>query len=326
MLVDSFERNHDYLRISLTDVCNFRCHYCIPHEEVTFMPSSRLMSADEIETIAETFVKLGVKKIRLTGGEPLLRKDFETILLKLAKFPVTLAITTNGDKVNKFIDLFKETGLNSLNISLDTLNREKFKSITKRDKFDQVMNNINLLLDNDFHVKINMVVMKGINDDEILKFVEWTKHKPIHVRFIEFMPFDKNQWNKKSVFTFDEMLDVISKEYSFVKMKDKFNDTAKKFKPLGHEGTFAVISTMSQPFCNSCNRMRLTADGKMKNCLFSKGEADILGALRKGEDITPIIKMNILSKAKKLGGQFEGDFKKIDTQNIDNRSMIKIGG
>lgn len=290
------------------------------------MPASRLMNANEIETIAETFVKLGVNKIRLTGGEPLLRKDFETILLKLAKFPVSLAITTNGDRVNKFIDLFKKTGLYSLNISLDTLNREKFKSITKRDKFDQVLNNINVLLKNDFHVKINMVVMKGINDDEILKFVEWTKHKPIHVRFIEFMPFDKNQWNKESVFTFDEMLDVISKEYSFVKMKDKVNDTAKKYKPLGHEGTFAVISTMSQPFCNTCNRMRLTADGKMKNCLFSKGETDILGALRKGEDITPLIKMNIFSKAKKLGGQFEGDFKKIDTKNIDNRSMIKIGG
>lgn len=326
MLVDSFERNHDYLRISLTDVCNFRCHYCIPHEKVSFMPSSRLMSADEIETIAEAFVKLGVKKIRLTGGEPLLRKDFKSILLKLAKFQVSLAITTNGDKVNKFIALFKETGLNSLNISLDTLNREKFESITKQDKFNQVINNINLLLENDFHVKINMVVMRGINEDEILNFVEWTKNKPIHVRFIEFMPFDKNQWNKESVFTFEEMLDAISKEFSFIKMKDKLNDTAKKYKPLGHEGTFAVISTMSQPFCNTCNRMRLTADGKMKNCLFSKGEADILSALRKGEDITPIIKMNILNKAKKLGGQLEGDFKQIDIQNIDNRSMIKIGG
>lgn len=326
MLVDSFKRNHDYLRISLTDVCNFRCHYCIPHVEVTFMPASRLMNADEIETIAETFVKLGVNKIRLTGGEPLLRKDFEAILLKLAKFPVSLAITTNGDRVNKFIDLFKETGLNSLNISLDSLDREKFKSITKRDKFDQVLSNINLLLKNNFHVKINMVVMKGINEDEILQFVEWTKHKPVHVRFIEFMPFDKNQWNKNTVFTYDEMLEVISKEYSFVKIIDQFNDTAKKYKPLGHEGTFAVISTMSQPFCNTCNRMRLTADGKMKNCLFSKGETDILRALRKGEDITPLIKMNVLSKAKKLGGQFEDDFKKIDTQNIVNRSMIKIGG
>jgi len=290
------------------------------------MPSSRLMSANEIETIAETFVKLGVKKIRLTGGEPLVRKDFEDILRRLAKFPVTLGITTNGAKVNQYIDLFEETGLKSFNISLDTLDREKFQSITQRDKFDKVMNNINLFLDNNFYVKINMVAMKGINDDEILQFVEWTKHKPIHVRFIEFMPFDKNQWNKDSVFTYDEMLDVISKEYSFIKMKDKFNDIAKKYKPLGHKGTFAIISTMSQPFCNSCNRMRLTADGKMKNCLFSKGEVDILGALRKGEDITPLIKSNIASKSKKLGGQFDGDFKKIDTQKLDNRSMINIGG
>lgn len=326
MLKDSFGRKHDYLRISLTDVCNFRCQYCIPNEDVTFMPSSRLMSADEIEVIAETFVKLGIKKIRLTGGEPLVRKNFEVILRKLARFPVSLAITTNASKVDKFIGLFKETGLNSLNVSLDTLNRDKFQSITQRDKFDKVMKNIQLLLDNDFYVKINMVVIKGINDDEILKFVEWTKHKPIHVRFIEFMPFDKNQWNKDSVFTYQEMLDLISKEYSFVKMQDKFNDTAKKYKPLDHEGTFAVISTMSQPFCTTCNRMRLTADGKMKNCLFSKGETDILGTLRKGEDITPLIRMNVGGKAKQLGGQFEGDYKKIDTQKIDNRSMINIGG
>lgn len=326
MILDQYNRNHDYLRISLTDVCNFRCQYCMPNEDIAFMPSSKLMSADEIETIAAQFVKLGVHKIRLTGGEPLVRKDFDVILRKLSKFPVTLAITTNATRVDRYINLFKEVGLNSLNVSLDTLNPQKFKSITKRDTFKMVINNINLLLKHDFHVKINMVVMKGINDDEILKFVEWTKHQPIHVRFIEFMPFDKNQWNQETVFTFDAMLDTIEKAYSFIKMKDKKNDTAKKYKPLGHKGTFAVISTMSQPFCSTCNRMRLTADGKMKNCLFSKGETDILGALRRGEDIVPLIKINVGNKAKQLGGQMQGDFKKINTQKLQNRSMINIGG
>lgn len=326
MLTDNFGRRHDYLRIALTDVCNFRCQYCIPEENTTFMPSSKLMSVDEIDAIAREFVKLGVKKIRLTGGEPLVRKDVDFILKKLAVLPVKLAITTNGVRLDKFINLFEEINLTSLNISLDTLNAEKFKSITKRDVFEKVMNNINLLLHRNFYVKINMVVMKGVNEDEILDFVEWTKTKPIHVRFIEFMPFDKNNWNHESVFTHQEIINKIATKYEFVKIKDKINATAKKYKPLNHAGTFAIISTMSQPFCDTCNRMRLTADGKMKNCLFSKGEADILGSYRNGEDISPMIKQCVFVKKSKLGGQFEGDFKEIDTSKIDNRSMLKIGG
>lgn len=326
MLKDRFNRTHDYLRISLTDACNFRCVYCMPHEQMKFMPAKRLMQADEMETIVKTFVELGVKKIRLTGGEPLARKDVKDIIERISKFPVTLSLTTNGALVNQFIEVFHKAGITSINVSLDTLQKERFLKLTQRDLFEKVWNNIQLLIAESFRVKVNVVVMKGVNDDEILDFIEWTKNQPVHVRFIEFMPFDKNQWNSTKVISYKEILNLVETQYSFIKIKDEANATAKKYKPLNHEGTFAVISTMSAPFCHNCNRMRLTADGKMKNCLFSKGEADILSALRNQEDIVPIIKTCVGQKEKALGGQFSGDFKNIDTKQINNRSMIRIGG
>lgn len=326
MLKDNFGRVHDYLRISLTDVCNFRCQYCIPDEDTHFIPSSNLMQAHEIDTIAASFVKMGVKKIRLTGGEPLVRKDANDILMRLSKYPVELTLTTNGSRVKEFIPGFKKAGINSINVSLDSLDREKFFHITRRNVFEKVWSNIQLLFEEGFHVKVNTVIMRGVNDNEILDFIKWTKEQPVHVRFIEFMPFNGNQWNDNKVFSYQEILDIAAAKYSFLKMNDAANETAKKFKPYGHEGTFAVISTMSAPFCSNCSRMRLTADGKMKNCLFSKGEVDILSALRNGEDIVPLIKQCVANKAESLGGQFGGDYQKIDVSKIANRSMINIGG
>ncbi len=326
MLYDNFGRHHDYLRISRTDVCNFRCQYCMPDENIRFMPSAKLMQADEIDTIAGVFVKLGVKKIRLTGGEPLQRKDAEDVLTALSKYPVELTLTTNASKANDFLPVFKKSGIKSINVSLDTLNAEKFLIITRRNIFQKVWNNIQLLIDEGFHVKVNCVIMRGINDNEIIDFIEWTKNQPVHVRFIEFMPFNGNQWNDKKVFSFREILEVAESKYSFLRMKDGLNETAKKYKPDNHEGTFAIISTMSAPFCGNCNRMRLTADGKMKNCLFSKGEVDILSALRNGDDIVPLIKQCVVNKAEALGGQFEGKYQQIDASKITNRSMINIGG
>jgi cyclic pyranopterin phosphate synthase len=326
MLKDTFGRQHDYLRISLTDVCNFRCTYCMPNENIRFMPAANLMQAEEIDAIASVFVKLGVKKIRLTGGEPLVRKDAKEIIGRLSKYPAELTLTTNGSLVHEFIPEFKSAGISSVNVSLDTLNKEKFQSITRRNTFDKVWENIHRLVDEGFHVKVNAVIMKGVNEDEIPDFIEWTRLLPIHVRFIEFMPFTGNQWDQQKLFSYREILEVVADKYSFIKMNDAQNETAKKYKLLGHEGTFAIISTMSAPFCSGCNRMRLTADGKMKNCLFSKGEVDILSAYRRGEDIVPLIKLCLADKKEALGGQFTTNLDKIDTSKIDNRSMINIGG
>lgn len=326
MLYDKWERKHDYLRISLTDSCNFRCLYCMPNENITFMPQRHLMQQDEISNIASQFVNLGVSKIRLTGGEPLVRKDARDIIKNLSLLPVELTLTTNGFLVDQYLTTFKESRINSLNVSLDTLSPDKFLKLTKRDSFKKVWENIQLLINHNFSVKLNVVVMNGINDDEILNFVELTKDLPLHVRFIEFMPFDKNQWSSDKVLPFETMLGQISANFDVIKLKDKRHDTAKKFKVIGFEGTFAFITTMSQPFCNDCNRMRITADGKMKNCLFGKDELDLLTALRKKEPIEPIIRRSLFLKHRALGGQMQGDFGKLNPELIENRSMIKIGG
>jgi cyclic pyranopterin phosphate synthase len=326
MITDRFNRIHNYLRISITDNCNLRCFYCMPEEDYEFTPTSRLMQVDEIEALANIFVSQGVNKIRLTGGEPLVRKDAAAIILALSKLRVTLTLTTNGTRLHEFVGILEEANVRSLNISLDTLKPEKFQLVTRRNQFEQVMKNIQLLLKKDFHVKLNVVVMSGLNDNEINDFIEWTKFTPVHVRFIEFMPFSGNRWNSNKVFTMQQMLDVIEEKYSFIRLKDEVHDTAKKYMVPGHAGTFAIISTMSANFCGDCNRIRLTADGKMKNCLFSKDEIDLLTALREGREILPLIHSGIQKKAKELGGQFTPDFEHIHSEDIHNRSMITIGG
>ena len=326
MIIDGFNRLHNYLRISLTDNCNLRCFYCMPEEDYEFTPASRLMQPDEIESITKIFVAQGVNKIRLTGGEPLVRKDAAEIILRLSKLPVNLTITTNGTRLHEFADVLENAGVKSLNISLDTLNKEKFNLMTRRDQFERVSENIQLMIQRGFHVKINTVVIKNLNHDEIINFVRWTKNEPVHVRFIEFMPFTGNKWDCEKVYTWQQILETVSCEFDILPLEKEKHETAKKYIIPGHKGTFAVISTMSAPFCSDCNRMRLTADGKMKNCLFSQNESDLLTPFRKGEDILPIIYQSILDKKKALGGQFTTDTANIQSDKINNRSMITIGG
>lgn len=326
MLTDSHHRIHNYLRISLTDKCNFRCVYCMPNEEMQFMPSEKHMSVQEIYSLAEIFVSMGVDKIRLTGGEPLMRKDFAQIIESLAKLPVELTFTSNGVLIDQYIDTILACRIKGVNISLDSLNENRFKNITARDAFQKVMNNIELLLNSNLHVKINVVLMKGKNDDELIDFIRWTKHSPIHVRFIEYMPFDGNRWNADKVVTYGEIIETIEKYFSVEKLQDEKHNTAKAYTVNGFAGTFAVISTMSQPFCSTCNRLRITADGKMKNCLFSKGETDLLTNLRNGMDIKLLIQQNLYMKKEKLGGQLHNNYTKTNVSDLKNRSMIQIGG
>jgi len=326
MIIDGFNRVHDYLRISLTDNCNLRCFYCMPEEEYEFTPASQLMQAEEIEAIAKVFVANGVNKIRLTGGEPLVRKDAADIILRLSRLGVRLTLTTNATRLHEFVDVIKQAGINSLNISLDTLNKERFIMMTKRDQYDRVRSNIDLMIQEGIHVKVNVVAMKGLNDDEIIDFIRWTKDAPVHVRFIEFMPFSGNRWNSDRVMTWQQILDVAGSSFDILPLEHEAHETAKKYTVPGHQGSFAVISTMSAPFCGDCNRMRLTADGKMKNCLFSQTETDLLTPFRNGEDIMPLIRQNLLDKKKYLGGQFTTDMEKIETSKLENRSMITIGG
>jgi len=318
-LTDTFGRVHDYLRISITDHCDLRCTYCMPADKTDFTPAAHLMTAKEIRSIAEAFVDMGVKKIRLTGGEPLVRTDARKIIQLLGELPVDLALTTNATRVDEFMDDFRNVGIRSVNVSLDTFDKEKFMRITRRDHFDRVISNIHLLIQNNFHVKVNAVVMNGVNDDELNRFVAFTKDYPVAIRFIEFMPFAGNGWSREKMVSQQQMLEVISKSYKVVKIEDEKNATSKKFKVPGHAGTFAFISTMTAPFCGDCNRLRLTADGKIKNCLFSRGEVDVLTSFRSGQDIIPLIVSSVRAKKKEFGGQQL--FAK-----TENRSMVAIGG
>ena len=329
ILQDSHGRNHTYLRISLVERCNLRCFYCMPAEGVQLTPKSHIMTYEEIYDIAKTFVNHGVTKIRLTGGEPLIRKDISFVLEKLASLPVELSITTNAVIIHKFIDTLKLYGVNNINVSLDSLIKEKFKKITLRDYFEVVYNNILLLVKEGFNVKVNAVLMKGVNDDEIIDFINLTKELPVSVRFIEFMPFDGNKWDLSNMVSYAEVMKHVKASFpeeTIERLQDALNDTAKNYKIKGYKGSFAIISSVTNPFCDSCNRLRLTANGHLKNCLFSSSESDLLTTLRKGKSIEPIIEKAVQSKLKVRGGM--DTLKKLQEPKLhsNNRSMITIGG
>jgi molybdenum cofactor biosynthesis protein A len=326
---DTHGRGHNYLRISITEHCNLRCTYCMPAEGIALTPRAHLMTADEIVTIAQTFVSLGVTKIRLTGGEPLVRKDAKDIISRLGKLGVELTLTTNGILVQDFIDTFKEAGISTLNVSIDSLKKEKFNEITRRNYFDKLIENLELLEINGFNVKLNVVVIKNFNDNEIIDFIELTKDRNIQIRFIEFMPFDGNQWNREKLVSYAEILSQVDSFYKnkeVIRLEDKANDTAKNHKIESYKGSFSVISSVTNPFCSTCNRIRLTADGKLKNCLFSNTETSLLDTLRSGESIEPLIFQNIKSKHAMRGGMDDDEKFQNPMLFSQNRSMIKIGG
>lgn len=327
ILTDTFGRKHTYLRISLTERCNLRCTYCMPAEGVTLSPKAHLMNADEIYTIAKTFVDHGVSKIRLTGGEPLIRKDAREILERLATLPVELSITTNAVIIDRYIDTLKKCNISLVNLSLDTLNEEKFKHITRRDYFQRVYNNILLLVNEGFKVKLNCVLMKGFNDNEIIDFINLTKTLPLIIRFIEFMPFDGNNWNMSKTVSYKEIMETASSHFSnIIRLQDAPNDTSKNYAIKGYKGSFAIISSVTNPFCDTCNRIRLTANGKIKNCLFSATESDLLTTLREGHSIAPIIKQAISSKFKVRGGMDTLEKLQQPELHTKNRNMTTIGG
>lgn len=326
---DSHGRDHTYLRISLVERCNLRCFYCMPSEGIALTPKNQILTYEEIYEIAKTFVKNGVTKIRLTGGEPLIRKDIPIILEKLASLPVELSITTNAVIIHKFIDVLKINGVKNVNLSLDTLDREKYKKITLRDHFNTVYNNLLLLVKEGFNVKINAVLIRGVNDDEITNFINLTKDLPVSVRFIEFMPFDGNSWDMSKMVSYAEVMAIVNSSFQqtdIERMQDAPNDTAKNYKIKSYNGSFAIISSVTNPFCDSCNRLRLTANGQLKNCLFSSTESDLLTPLREGRSIEPLIQKAVLSKLKIRGGMDKLEKLQEPELHNQNRNMTTIGG
>lgn len=330
MIIDQHHRIHSYLRISLIERCNLRCTYCMPAEGVPLLPKSHIMSNEEIVAIARQFVALGVTKIRLTGGEPLMRKGLDNILQGLSELEVSLAMTTNAILLDQYWPLLLRYGVRQLNISLDSLQEEKMNALSRRNKFQKIMANIALAIDKGFDVKINVVLLKGQNDQEIADFVAWGKDLPISIRFIEFMPFQGNNWDwKTNGVDLTEVLTVVGNRFgrdAIERIADAPNDTTKNYRIKGAKGTFGVISTVSNPFCDTCNRIRLTADGKMKNCLFSNKETDVLGAFRSHKDVKKVILDGVWHKHKERAGMTSFSAFSDPEKNQDNRSMIRIGG
>ncbi len=329
ILQDTFGRQHTYLRISLTELCNLRCTYCMPAEGVKLSPKSHIMTYEEIYAISSLFVKHGITKIRLTGGEPLVRNDADIILKKLASLPVELAISTNAVTVDHFINTLKSCKVKNVNVSLDSLDANKFNQITRRSHFKKVIDNVHLLIAEGFNLKLNVVLIKGFNDNEILDFVMLTKELPVSVRFIEFMPFEGNQWKMDKMVSYKEIMTAVTTRFDetkILRIKDAPNDTSKNYKIDSFEGSFAVISSVTNPFCDSCNRIRLTANGRIKNCLFSSTESDLLTPLREGKDIESIIHKAVQAKLKVRGGM--DTLEKLQNPDLHskNRSMITIGG
>ncbi|XP_078432646.1 cofactor of nitrate reductase and xanthine dehydrogenase 2 isoform X2 [Wolffia australiana] len=325
MLVDKFGRMHTYLRISLTERCNLRCHYCMPAEGVELTPSPQLLSQDEIVRLSSIFVGAGVDKIRLTGGEPTIRKDIEEICSRLSNLEglKTLGITTNGITLAKKLPKLKNCGVNSVNISLDTLVSKKFEFITRRKGHERVMESIDAAIQLGYNpVKVNCVVMRGMNEDEICDFVELTREKPINVRFIEFMPFDGNVWDVKKLVPYAEMLDRVRKYEGIRRLRDQLSDTAKNFMVDGHLGSVSFITSMTEHFCSGCNRLRVLADGNFKVCLFGASEVSLRDPMRSGVDdqgMREIIGSAVKRKRAAHAGMF-------DLAKTANRPMIHIGG
>jgi len=328
-MIDQFGRKHDYLRISLIEKCNLRCTYCMPEHGIPLSPAKDLMTAAEIGKFAEIFVSLGVKKIRLTGGEPFLRKDFIEIAALLATFPVQISITTNGILLDRNLDYLNSLGIKHLNFSLDTLQEPKFAALTRRTGFQKTMDNLHQAISGGFEMKINTVLMKGENDDEIVDLVRFTKDLPVSVRFIEFMPFDGNKWNKSKLVSEAEILGQVEQAFGkekLIALPDEKNLTARKFKIEGFQGEFGIISSVTNPFCGTCNRIRLTANGRIKNCLFSNLETDLLKVMREGGNVEELILESIYHKKAVRAGM--DSLEKLSDPELhgQNRSMIAIGG
>jgi molybdenum cofactor biosynthesis protein A len=286
-LVDAFGRHHTYLRIAVTDRCNLRCHYCMPVAFPHWRPREEILTFEEIVRIAGLLAAMGIRKIRLTGGEPTVREGLETLIRLLAAIPgiEVMGLTTNGVRLVEMATGLRDSGITHLNISLDTLRRERFQEITRCDNFLAVRAGIDAAMAAGFQaVKLNAVVIGGVNDDELLDYVELIRERPLTVRFIEYMPFKENGWQPGRVVTAAEMMRRIREQYPLepVEMCADPQAVATDYRIPGLRGGISFISPLSDAFCTRCSRLRLTADGSLKTCLFKPAEVNLRETLRAG--------------------------------------------
>ncbi|MDW7691739.1 GTP 3',8-cyclase MoaA [Flammeovirgaceae bacterium SG7u.111] len=327
-LIDNHGRPVNYLRLSVTDRCNLRCFYCMPEEGIKYLPQKELLSYEEMLRISSVLAQMGVNKVRITGGEPFVRRELISFLENLVAIEGIdkVSLTTNGLLTSAYIDRLKSLGVLDVNLSLDTLDRDRFKMITRRDELSKVMETLHNLLENGFRVKLNAVVMEGKNDEDILDLAAFTiKHK-VDVRYIEEMPFngeggtDKLHWNHVRI-----LGNIKEKFPELVSLPTPVSSTSVGYKIPGSEGQLGIIPAFSRTFCGSCNRLRLTAQGTLKTCLYDDGVMDIKQLLRSGVDDETLKSAFRAACNKRAKDGFEAEKNRENASPI-NESMSTIGG
>lgn len=325
-LVDTYGRIHRNLRVSLTDRCNLRCTYCMPNDFAAWLPSEHQLTTDELVRVIEIAVSEGINEVRLTGGEPLLRPDIVEIVSRINAITnaPTLTMTTNALTLEKVAQPLVDAGLTRINISLDTLDRDRFKLMTHRDRIDDVFAGIKAAQDAGINpIKINAVLLKGVNADEAPALLEWALANNLALRFIEQMPLDAGGiWERSSLVTADDIYADLSTRYELTPCDGRGSSPAEEFFVNGGPATVGIIGSVTRPFCGACDRLRLTSDGQLRSCLFSLEEMDLRTAMRNGasdEDIAARFRKTV---AGKLPGHGINDPKFIQPQ----RPMSAIGG
>ena len=326
-LFDGHGRQIGDLRVSVTDRCNFRCQYCMPADGLPWLERSEILSFEEIERLVRLFVSMGVGDVRLTGGEPLVRRDFPRLAGMLA--PIAglrdLSLTTNGYLLERHADALVAAGIQRVNVSIDSLQRDRFFEMTRRDALPQVLRGLDALARHpQVHpIKVNAVAMRGFTEDEALRFADFARSTAFQVRFIEFMPLDADHaWSLDSVLTGDELRSMIHEVHPLEELPREPSATARVFRFVDGRGEIGFVSPVSEPFCADCNRVRLTAEGKLRTCLFSLHETDLRGPLRSGasdDEVAEVIRDAVWRKELKHHVGEKG-FRQ------PTRSMSAIGG
>ncbi|SVA42567.1 uncharacterized protein METZ01_LOCUS95421 [marine metagenome] len=325
-ITDNYSRTFRYLRIAVNERCNFRCIYCMPEKGTSFNSQNKLLTCNEIFKLIEIMADLNVEKIRFTGGEPLLRKSIPKIIGFASRIPSisSINLTTNGFLLSNYIESLQKAGLTGINISLDTLNPKKFEKITRKNGLGMVLNGIESAIKSEIpNIKLNVVTMRGFNDNELVDFVELTKNNDITIRFIELMPFDSHQiWKTGKFYSAEQILTDLKNNVTEL-FKVKGSKTEKFiFRKNGYKGRIAIIPAFTRNICGDCNRIRITADGKLLNCLYSKNETNLRDAIRRGlKDYTIKNMIRGTMKKKYINGWVA------QNQGIESReSMTQIGG
>jgi cyclic pyranopterin phosphate synthase len=323
-LVDGFGRVHTDLRLSLTDRCNLRCTYCMPAEGLDWLPSPELLTDDELLRLVGVFASMGVRTVRLTGGEPLLRRGLPGLVARLSELGLSLSLTTNGLGLARQAQALRDAGLSRVNVSLDTLRPERFLELTRRNRFADVVDGLRAArlagLD---PVKVNTVLMRGVNDDEAADLLAWALDHGYALRFIEQMPLDpQHGWDRATMVPADEILEVLGRHVTLTAVEHRGSAPAEQFLVDGGPATVGVVGSVTRPFCASCDRLRLTADGQVRNCLFARDESDLRAPLRSGASDDELAdRLRVAVAGKKAGhGIGEPGFVQPD------RPMSAIGG